>query len=54
MGKRERESKREREGGGGGGGGGKDRGIEVAQGGDEGDLTQIGSLTAAAAAAAAE
>ena len=53
MGKRERESKRERERGG-GGGGGKDGGIEVAQGGDEGDLTQIGSLTAAAAAAAAE
>lgn len=33
------------------GGGGEDGGIEVAQGGEEGDLTQIGSLTAAAAAA---
>lgn len=30
--------------------GGEDGGMEVAQGAEEGDLTQIGSLTAAAAA----
>lgn len=43
MSRQERECVRER--------GGEDAGIEVAQGGEEGDLTQIGSLTAAAAAA---